>query len=107
MERREFLKASAALGCAATLSACDSSSSDATPTPPVKELTEEKLNWSACCVDCGSHCPVRVFSRDGVITRIESNFTTDDVYGNHNVRTACAVVHYVKECMPQNGLNIQ
>lgn len=88
MERRDFLKASAALGCAATLSACDSSSSDATPTTPVKELTEEKMNWSACCVDCGSHCPVRVFSRDGVITRIESNFTTDDVYGNHNVR-AC------------------
>ncbi|MCH1921077.1 molybdopterin-dependent oxidoreductase [Shewanella sp. A3A] len=88
MERRDFLKASAAFGCAATLSACDSSSSDAKPTPTAPALTEEKLNWSACCVDCGSHCPVRVFSRDGVITRIESNFTTDDEYGNHNVR-AC------------------
>lgn len=78
------------MGCAATVAGCNSSSSDVevVPPAPLPPITEEKLNWSACLVNCGSNCPVKVFSRDGVITRIESQFTTDDEYGNHDVR-AC------------------
>ncbi len=89
MERRSFLKMSAAMGCAATVAGCNSSSSDVdvvSPTPPVTE--GETMNWSSCLVNCGSNCPVRVYSKDGVITRIESQFTTEDTYGNHDVR-AC------------------
>ncbi|GGI92627.1 DMSO/selenate family reductase complex A subunit [Shewanella gelidii] len=91
MERRSFLKMSAAMGCAATVSGCNSSSSDVEvvpPTPPVG--SDEKLNWSACLVNCGSNCPIKVFTKDGVITRIETDFETTDEYGvNHQVR-ACA-----------------
>ncbi|GGI87253.1 dimethyl sulfoxide reductase subunit A [Shewanella gelidii] len=77
------------MGCAATVSGCNSSSSDVEvvpPTPPVG--SDEKLNWSACLVNCGSNCPVKVYSKDGVITRVESDFTIEDEYGDHNVR-AC------------------
>ncbi len=65
MERRNFLKMSAALGAAATVSGCDSSSKDANVVPPKPPVTDEQLNWSACLVNCGSNCPVKVFSRDG------------------------------------------
>lgn len=86
MERRNFLKMSAAMSAAAAVTGCSSESAKTTP-PPVLPV-EEKLNWSACLVNCGSNCPVKVYSRDGIITRIESEFTTTDEYGNHDVR-AC------------------
>jgi len=94
MERRSFLKASAALSCTATVVGCKTSSDDASnvkPTPPQPEppVSEEVMNWSACLVNCGSNCPVKVFTRDGIITRVETDNEGDDEYGNHQVR-ACA-----------------
>lgn len=90
MERRSFLKMSAALSCAATVTGCNSSSKDAEVLPPQPPVTSDEVqNWSSCLVNCGSNCPIKVFSRDGVITRVETDHETDDVYGNHQVR-ACA-----------------
>ncbi|WP_025821817.1 DMSO/selenate family reductase complex A subunit [Shewanella marina] len=90
MERRSFLKMSAALSCAATVTGCNSSSKDAEVLPPQPPVTSDEVqNWSSCLVNCGSNCPVKVFSRDGVITRVETDHETDDEYGNHQVR-ACA-----------------
>ncbi|MBT1444847.1 molybdopterin-dependent oxidoreductase [Shewanella sp. JM162201] len=90
MERRSFLKMSAALGCAASVTGCDSSSSDTNVTPPEPPLAAEQQSWSSCLVNCGSNCPIKVFSRDGVITRIETDHETTDEYGvNHQIR-ACA-----------------
>ncbi|USD35692.1 DMSO/selenate family reductase complex A subunit [Ferrimonas sp. SCSIO 43195] len=86
MERREFLKMSAAMSAAAAVTGCSSES--AQTTPPVTVPVEEKLNWSACLVNCGSNCPVKVYSRDGIITRIETDYAVEDDYGNHQVR-AC------------------
>ncbi|ARD20511.1 DMSO/selenate family reductase complex A subunit [Shewanella japonica] len=88
MERRSFLKMSAALGCAATVTGCNSSSKDAEPLPPQPPV-DEALTWSACLVNCGSNCPVKVYSRDGMITRVETDHEVEDVYGMHQVR-ACA-----------------
>lgn len=93
MERRSFLKASAALSCAATITACKTSSDDTQPEkPPIEPqppVSEEVMNWSSCLVNCGSNCPVRVFTRDGIITRVETDNEGDDKYGNHQIR-ACA-----------------
>ncbi|MCL2915226.1 molybdopterin-dependent oxidoreductase [Shewanella corallii] len=89
MERRSFLKMSAALSAAATVSGCNSSSKDADVVPPQPPVGEEKVNWSSCLVNCGSNCPIKVFSRDGVITRVETDHEVEDVYGLHQVR-ACA-----------------
>ncbi len=91
MERRNFLKMSAALGAAATVTGCDSSSSDVNVVPPPtgSGSGEEVQTWSACLVNCGSNCPIKVFSKDGVITRVEADHETTDEYGNHQIR-ACA-----------------
>ncbi len=91
MERRSFLKASAALGAAAAVTGCDSSSSDVNVVPPTTVTpSKEVQTWSSCLVNCGSNCPIKVFSKDGVITRVEADNETTDEYGyNHQIR-ACA-----------------
>ncbi|WOT04196.1 DMSO/selenate family reductase complex A subunit [Shewanella youngdeokensis] len=89
MERRSFLKMSAALGCAATVTGCNSSSDDANVTPPTTPVGDEQITWSACLVNCGSNCPVKVFSRDGVITRVETDHDVEDGENIYQVR-ACA-----------------
>ncbi|WP_394202551.1 DMSO/selenate family reductase complex A subunit [Shewanella waksmanii] len=86
MERRSFLKASAALGCAATVTGCKTSSDDANVNPPEPPVTDEVQSWSACLANCGSNCPLKVYTFDGKITRIESEDTGDDSFGNHQIR---------------------
>ncbi|KVX02023.1 DMSO/selenate family reductase complex A subunit [Shewanella frigidimarina] len=89
MERRSFLKMSAAMGCAATVAGCNSSSKDAVKVPVSPPVSEETITWSSCLVNCGSNCPIKVFSRDGMITRVETDHEVEDIYGLHQVR-ACA-----------------
>ncbi|PMG30462.1 hypothetical protein BCU94_10660 [Shewanella sp. 10N.286.52.C2] len=87
MERRSFLKASAALSCAATVTGCKTSSDDAnvTPTPPP---VDEKIDWSCCTCNCGHNCPLKVITVDGKITRVETDDVGGDEFGTHQVR-AC------------------
>lgn len=49
---------------------------------------EEKVVWSACTVNCGSRCPLRMHVVDGEIKWVETDNTGNDEYGNHQVR-AC------------------
>ncbi|YCI79946.1 dimethylsulfoxide reductase subunit A [Enterobacteriaceae bacterium] len=50
---------------------------------------QEKTVWSACTVNCGSRCPLRMHVADGVIRYVETDNTGDDAYdGLHQVR-AC------------------
>jgi anaerobic dimethyl sulfoxide reductase subunit A len=54
------------------------------PLPP-----GEKVIWSACTVNCGSRCPLRMHVVDGAIKYVETDNTGDDDYdGLHQVR-AC------------------
>ncbi|WP_298439477.1 DMSO/selenate family reductase complex A subunit [uncultured Ferrimonas sp.] len=85
MQRRDFLKLSATAGAVSCITACGSKSAD-TPAPVIE--APEQVNWSACLVNCGANCPVRVFSRDGIITRVETDGSGSDAYGDHQVR-AC------------------
>ena len=89
MERRSFLKASAALGCAATVVGCKTDSDDVNVVPPQPPVAEEQMNWSACLCNCASNCPLKVYSSNGKITRIEGDDEGDDTFGNHQMR-ACA-----------------
>ncbi|MEC4728663.1 molybdopterin-dependent oxidoreductase [Shewanella sp. D64] len=78
MERRSFLKASAALGCAATVVGCKTDSDEVNVVPPQPPLTEEQMNWSSCTCNCAASCALKVISQDGVVTRVESdNLGTD------------------------------
>lgn len=50
---------------------------------------DEKVVWSACTVNCGSRCPLRMHVIDGEIKYVETDNTGDDNYeGLHQVR-AC------------------
>lgn len=51
--------------------------------------TGEKVVWSACTVNCGSRCPLRMHVVDGEIKYVETDNTGNDDYdGLHQVR-AC------------------
>ncbi|MDI5874582.1 DMSO/selenate family reductase complex A subunit [Shewanella xiamenensis] len=73
MERRSFLKMSAALGCAATVTGCNSGSSDVNVVPPKPDFGPEKINWSSCTCNCAASCALKVISQNGIVTRIESD----------------------------------
>jgi anaerobic dimethyl sulfoxide reductase subunit A len=60
----------------------------ALPMPPTPGPANETV-WSACTVNCGSRCPLRMHVVDGEIKYVETDNTGDDNYdGLHQVR-AC------------------
>ena len=48
----------------------------------------EKVFWSACTVNCGSRCALRMHVVDDKIKWVDTDNTGQDVYGEHQVR-AC------------------
>ncbi|MDP5148338.1 molybdopterin-dependent oxidoreductase, partial [Shewanella sp. ULN5] len=75
---------SAALGCAATVTGCKTSSDEPNKVPPTPPV-EERMNWSACLGNCGSNCPLKIFSENGVITRIETDEQGSGEYRDHHI----------------------
>ena len=84
--RRNFIKWSAALGGATALSGAGVFYG--IKTAESLEPVADDVIWTSCNVNCGSRCALKAHVKDGVITRIESDDTGDDSYGNHQVR-AC------------------
>ena len=86
INRRHFLKGSAVItGAAATISlpfTSNAQNSQASPSEIDKEV------WSACLVSCGGRCPLRLKVKDGMVVQVNADNTTDDTWGNHQVR-AC------------------
>ncbi|WP_411754573.1 DMSO/selenate family reductase complex A subunit [Serratia sp. (in: enterobacteria)] len=60
-------------------------------TSPASALAkpEEKVVWSACTVNCGSRCPLRMHVVDGEIKYVETDNTGADVYGDKHQVRAC------------------
>ncbi|MFW5386541.1 dimethylsulfoxide reductase subunit A [Yersinia sp. 2542 StPb PI] len=55
----------------------------------INPLNNDKVIWSACTVNCGSRCPLRMHVVDGEIKYVETDNTgNDDFDGLHQVR-AC------------------
>ncbi|GAA5186823.1 DMSO/selenate family reductase complex A subunit [Ferrimonas gelatinilytica] len=93
MQRREFLKLSATAGAVSYLTACGSSKKETV----IPELpADQQVNYSACLVNCGSNCPLRVISQDGRILRVETDHSGTDQYGDHQVR-ACLRGRSIKQ----------
>ncbi len=88
--RRTFLKWSGAVGGAAafvsagTYLGMPSASAD----DAKKEASTPETVWSACTVNCGSRCPLRLTVEDGVITRVLPDNTGTNELGSQQVR-AC------------------
>lgn len=87
--RRTFLKWSGAAGGAAALVSTTSflgmPSARAESEP---EADDAKIVWSACTVNCGSRCPLRLEVQDGVVTRVLPDDTGTNDLGSQQVR-AC------------------
>lgn len=86
LTRRSFMKWSTALGGTAALMQ-GGLLSGASSAGKAAARADEKVVWSACVVNCGSRCPLRLTVRDGEIVRVETDNTGDDVFGRHQVRS--------------------
>ena len=85
-DRRTFLKWSGAVGgTTALISVADVGVRTARADDPAATPT---LVWSACTVNCGSRCPLRLEVTDGTITRVLADNTGTDKLGEQQVR-AC------------------
>ncbi|MDO5672374.1 MAG: molybdopterin-dependent oxidoreductase [Actinomycetaceae bacterium] len=89
MSRRSFLKWSGVVGGSAALLAACAPAEGPSAHPGVEgDPGAEKTVWSACTVNCGSRCPLRLQVKDGVVTRVLPDNTGDDEIGSQTVK-AC------------------
>ncbi|NOH95157.1 DmsA/YnfE/YnfF family dimethyl sulfoxide reductase [Vibrio sp. 99-70-13A1] len=90
LTRRSFMKASSAVGSAAVLASGVSLPFKSKPVAAaVSENIEEKVVWSACTVNCGSRCPLRMHVQNGEIKYVETDNTGNDVFGEDVQVRAC------------------
>ncbi|HGM5488704.1 TPA: dimethylsulfoxide reductase subunit A [Serratia fonticola] len=91
--RRKLVKNSAIGGLALAVGGVSlpfsrRASAESSPAPTLA-TPAEKVVWSACTVNCGSRCPLRMHVVDGEIKYVETDNTGNDVYEElHQVR-AC------------------
>lgn len=95
LDRRQFLRKSLVLGGATAVlsglhlpvhaNTSNSTKNDANASSATE--TQEQIAYSACMVNCGSRCPVKVHTKMGVITRISSeNGINENVLGEQQIR---------------------
>jgi anaerobic dimethyl sulfoxide reductase subunit A len=87
LSRRTLLKASAAMGGTAALVSVTGCAARAADTEP-EATPQAQYVWSACTVNCGSRCPLRLEVVDGTIVRVLPDNTGTNELGNQQVR-AC------------------
>ena len=86
LSRRKFLQTSSLAGA---LTATDLALPFKALAVPGEKAGEEKVVWSACTVNCGSRCPLRMHVKDNRITYVETDNTGTETYNlDHQVR-AC------------------
>lgn len=89
LNRRRFLKTTSATGLAAAASGLSLPFAAKAESIPVKTAGDEKIVWSACTVNCGSRCALRMHVKDDQITYVETDNTGTETYNvDHQVR-AC------------------
>ena len=92
--RRSFLKWSGIAGGAAALVTTGArfgvlpDGGAAKAAEPTVGLDVDRTTWSACIINCGSRCPLRLQVKDGTIVRVLPDDTGDDELGSQQIR-AC------------------
>ncbi len=85
MSRRGFIQSAAVLSGAAAVAGTVSlpfSANAQTPQGIRPDETSETIKYSACLVNCGSRCPLKVHVKDGVIRRISNETMFDDSWSS-------------------------
>lgn len=88
ISRRSLLKWSAAAGGAAALVSATPGLMSMAHGEPSQASDAPQLIWSACTVNCGSRCPLRLEVKDGTIVRVLPDDTGTNELGSQQVR-AC------------------
>jgi anaerobic dimethyl sulfoxide reductase subunit A len=90
--RRSFLAWSAAAGGTAALASTAAAARSPLPLTDVSSAptagSGDRTVWSACVVNCGSRCPLRLQVEDGVVVRVLPDDTGDDGLLTRQIR-AC------------------
>lgn len=88
LTRRSFIKGSTTVaGCAIAATGINLPfSAYAKPINNLKEVSEQ-VKYSACLVNCGSRCPLKIYVKENVITRVSTETLVDDTnFGQHQIR---------------------
>ena len=96
MTRRSFMKWSAAVGGSAALFAGAADLETALASRDTVPEADE-IVWSACVVNCGSRCPLRLHVKDGTIIRVDADNTGDDVFGVSQQIRSCVRGHSIRQ----------
>ncbi|HGJ5890629.1 MAG TPA: DMSO/selenate family reductase complex A subunit [Arsenophonus apicola] len=89
MNRREFLQTSATIASVAAIAGSITLpfSVQAKSTGIMHDETDEIIKYSACLVNCGSRCTLKVHVKDNIIQRISNEtFYDDSKFGEHQIR---------------------
>lgn len=86
--RRTFLKWSGIATGVAGLTAANLGTPAARAAEADGMAGVDKTVWSACIINCGSRCPLRLQVKDGAVVRVLPDNTGDDTLMNRNIR-AC------------------
>ena len=90
LSRRQFIQTSASVASASAIASAISLpfSAQGASSPVIHpDENEEIIKYSACLVNCGSRCPLKVHVKNDVISRISSETHSDDSeFGQHQIR---------------------
>ncbi|OTQ31107.1 dimethyl sulfoxide reductase subunit A [Gilliamella apicola] len=95
ISRRGFLQRSIAIGSIAALASnmqipfsyAESDKNANNSEIPPNPTNQEKIFYSACLVNCGSRCPLKVHVKNDIITKISAeDGINDPVFGQHQIR---------------------
>ncbi len=95
MSRRSFMKWSAVVGGAGSVVASGLEFSRALAVRDTAPEVDDVI-WSACVVNCGSRCPLRLSVKDGTVVRVDADNTGDDTFDAPQVRS-CVRGHSVRQ----------
>ncbi|WP_145530860.1 DmsA/YnfE/YnfF family dimethyl sulfoxide reductase [Yersinia alsatica] len=88
LSRREFIQTSAAVTGAAAIAGSITLPFSVQAAPePAAPAAKETVKYSACLVNCGSRCPLKVHVKNGEIIKIANEAIYDDsTFGEHQIR---------------------
>src|SRR5476649_1335304 len=97
ISRRSLVKGTTLAGMAAAIGGISLpfKSLRAENIPASAKVADEKIVWSACTVNCGSRCPLRMHVVDGEIRYVETDNTGDDNYD---------ALHQVRACLRRRSM---
>ena len=85
ISRRSFLALTGLAGAGLALAGCSSEPAEEPAGSTEGGFEYDTMTWSACHVNCGSRCPLKVFVKDGTVVRIGIDDEGTDDFGKGQI----------------------